>query len=148
MRFSLRTMTSGARTGGLSESQVMLGNILSHSSVAADKKEALNYYSAAIAALTQADTRHNPSASQMMWLGIAYLGTGDTENAESCLQTAMFLETRVFYLGMVNLWLGKVADVRGERALAREYYEKVLAGSSAAYHQEEARLLLQRPYRR
>ena len=145
--FSLVVTGRGA-TGGLLESQAMLGNILSHSSDPADKSEALNMYNAVMAALSRQDNRHNPSASQMMWLGIAYLGIGDTDNAEDYLQTALFLETRVFYQGMINLWLGKVADVRGERTVARDYYQRVLAGASAHYHQEEARSLLERPYRR
>jgi tetratricopeptide (TPR) repeat protein len=143
-----QVVKSGGQTGGMLEAQVMLGNILAHSAVAADKTEAITQYNSVVAALTQQDTRHNPSASQMMWLGIAYLGLGDTQNAEDYLQTAQFLETRMFYQGMINLWLGKVADVRGERAVARDYYQKVLAGQSAQYHQEEARLLLKRPYKR
>jgi hypothetical protein len=60
----------------------------------------------------------------------------------------LFLETRPFYQGMIKLWLGKVADIRGERRVARDYYQQVLAGASAHYHQEEARRLIDRPYRR
>jgi tetratricopeptide (TPR) repeat protein len=147
-KFFSQVVSAGGPTGGLLESQTMLGNLLSRSSDPADKKEALNLYNAVVGTLSRQDNRHNPSASQLMWLGIAYLGIGDTDNAENYLQTAMFLETRVFYHGMINLWLGKVADVRGERDVARDYYQRVLDGASAQYHQEEARLLLERPYRR
>lgn len=147
-RLFAEVILSGASQGGLMESQVMLGQILLRSGVAADKAEALNNFNSVIASLSRQDTRHNPSSSQMMWLGIAYAGKGDTGSAEDYLQTALFLETRPFYQGMIDLWLGKVADMRGERAVARDYYQKVLAGSSAHYHQEEARLLLLRPYRR
>ena len=146
-RLFTEVIQSGALQGGLVESQVMLGQILLRSGVAADKTEALNNFNSVVANLSRQDSRHNPSSSQMMWLGIAYAGKGDTGSAEDYLQTALFLETRPFYLGMINLWLGKVADMRGERAVARDYYQKVLAGSSAYYHQEEARLLLLRPYR-
>ena len=139
---------SGGPSGGMIESQVMLANLLAASGAKADKSEALNHYGAVVATLSRQDQRHNPSVSQAMWLGIAYLGTGDTGNAEDYLQTALFLETRPFYQGMILLWLGKVADVRGERAVARDYYLKVQAGASAHYHQEEARRLLDRPYRR
>jgi tetratricopeptide (TPR) repeat protein len=143
-----QVIQSGAPSGGMIESQVMLAGLLNASGSEADKREALNHYSSVVATLARQDQRHNPSVSQAMWLGIAYLGTGDTGNAEDFLQTALFLETRPFYQGMILLWLGKVADVRGERQLARDYYEKVLAGASADYHQEEARRLLERPYRR
>ena len=139
---------SGGQSGGMIEGQVMLANLLAATGAKADKSEALNNYNAVVATLSRQDQRHNPSASQSMWLGIAYLGTGDTGNAEDYLQTALFLETRPFYQGMILLWLGKVADVRGERSVARDYYQKVLAGASAHYYQEEARRLLDRPYRR
>jgi len=139
---------TGAPSGGMIESQVMLAGLLAVSGVESDKSDALNHYGSVVATLAREDQRHNPSVSQAMWLGIAYLGTGDTGNAEDYLQTALFLETRPFYQGMILLWLGKVADVRGERPLARDYYQKVLAGASAHYHQEEARRLLERPYRR
>jgi hypothetical protein len=48
---------------------------------------------------------------------------------------------------MINLWLGKVADVRGEHSVARDYYNAVLSGASAVYHQDEARKYLDTPYR-
>lgn len=147
-RLYASVIQSGAPSGGMIEGQVMLANLLMASGKAADKSEALGYYNAVVGALSRQDRQHNPSVSQEMWLGIAYLGTGDTGNAEDYLQTALFLETRPFYQGMILLWLGKVADVRGERRLARDYYQKVLASASAHYHQEEARRLIDRPYRR
>ncbi|MCX6834954.1 MAG: hypothetical protein NTW07_07450 [candidate division Zixibacteria bacterium] len=147
-RLYTSVIQSGAPSGGMIEGQVMLANLLMTSGKEADKSEALGYYNSVVGALSRQDRQHNPSVSQAMWLGIAYLGTGDTGNAEDYLQTALFLETRPFYQGMILLWLGKVADVRGERRIARDYYQKVLAGTSAHYHQEEARRLIERPYRR
>jgi len=139
---------SGTTYGGLIESQIMLANLIAESGDEEDQALATTHYNSVAGTLSRQDRRHNPSPSQAMWLGIAYLGIGDTGSAEDFLQTALFLETRVFYIGMINLWLGKVADERGERAVARDYYRRVLAGSSAHYHQEEARRLLQTPYRR
>jgi len=147
-RLYASVIQSGGQSGGMIEGQVMLGNLLMTSGTEADKSEALNYYNSVVATLSRQDRQHNPSVSQAMWLGIAYLGTGDTGNAEDYLQTALFLETRPFYQGMIKLWLGKVADIRGERRVARDYYQQVLAGASAHYHQEEARRLIDRPYRR
>ncbi|MEW5796718.1 MAG: hypothetical protein AB1772_10215 [Candidatus Zixiibacteriota bacterium] len=139
---------SGASSGGMVESQVMLGHLLLQTGAAADKSEALHHFNSVVSSLSRQDRRHNPSASQLMWLGIAYAGLGDTGNADDYLRTALFLETRPFYQGMIRLWLGKVAEARGERAVARDYYQQVIAGSSAYYHQEEARRLLERPARR
>jgi uncharacterized protein HemY len=90
---------------------------------------------------------HRASPTAYLWLGIAFLGLGDTGLAAERLRTALFLETRPFYLGMINLWLGKVADALGDRAAARDSYGKVLMLPSADYHQKEARKYLDDPYR-
>ena len=74
------------------------------------------------------------------------MGTGDTGAAGDHLNTALYLEVRPFYRGMINLWLGKLADMLGQREAAREYYGLVISGASAAYHQAEARALLEKPY--
>ncbi|MDX9856588.1 MAG: hypothetical protein RBT76_02235 [candidate division Zixibacteria bacterium] len=86
------------------------------------------------------------SAASYLWAGIAYLGLEDTGTAWDYLQVAQLLESRPFYQGMIHLWLGKVADVRGEHDVAREYYGRVLSLASSDYHQKEARALLKGPY--
>lgn len=146
-QFFSSIITGSTDAGGMVESKVMLAMLMIGSKDEADRALSLTYLNSVVATLTRQDRRHNPSSSQAMWLGIAYLGLNDTGNAEDQLQTAMFLETRAFYTGMISLWLGKVADVRGERAVARDYYQRVLAGAAAHYHQEEARRLLDTPYR-
>jgi len=137
----------GGAQGGLIESRIMLAYLLTTSGSEDDQAMAVTHYNAVAGIMTSQDTRHNPSPSQSMWFGIAYLGMGDTGSAEEYLQTALFLETREFYIGMINLWLGKVAAARGEPAVARDYFQRVLAGSSAHYHQEEARRLLEGSHR-
>ena len=134
---------SGGAHGGLIESRIMLAHLLAASGSEDDQAMAVSHYNEVAGIMASQDTRHNPSPSQSMWFGIAYLGMGDTGSAQEFLQTALFLETREFYIGMINLWLGKVAAARGEPAVARDYYQRVLAGSSAHYHQEEARRLLE-----
>jgi Tfp pilus assembly protein PilF len=142
-----RTVLEDPAGAGMVEAQIMLANILARSDNDMERADATTFYHAVVGTLSRQDQRHNPSSSLMMWLGIAYLGLDDIGLAQDYLQTALFLETRSFYEGMINLWLGKVADVRGERTVARDYYQRVLAGSSAHYHQEEARRLLKTPYR-
>jgi hypothetical protein len=73
-----------------------------------------------------------------LWTGIALVGLDDADNAYDQLNQALFLESRPFYKGMINLWLGKAADLRGKRDLARVHFSDVISGASAAYHQEEA----------
>ena len=130
------------------ESQLTLAELLRFSGNEQDRQSAEAFCREAVAALSSQDQRHNPSAAQAMWLGIAYLGIDDTGNADDFLRTALYLETRPFYKGLTYLWLGKVADIRGERTLAKDYYSNVLSGASAKYHQEEARRWLQTAYRR
>ena len=78
-----------------------------------------------------------------MWLGISYLGLDDTGNAYDALSLAEYMETRAFYRGMIELWLGKVADRIGERDVARKYYRSVIDGKSAQFHREEAERLME-----
>ncbi len=144
-----RTLLSGlvaVNKGVGVESRVMLGNILMRSKIAVDRKAALGYFNDAIALANSRLKPGQPAPSDQMWSGIAYLGLGDTASANAYLQTAQFIETRPFYLGMISLWLGKCADIRGERKLARDYYGQVLAQASADYHQREAREYLEKAY--
>ena len=134
-------------SGTQTESRVMLGYILLHSEDEALQAQATTYFSEVINSLSAQSARHNPSPSQFMWLGICYLGVGDTGSAQDHLQTALFLETRPFYQGMIELWLGKTADVRGEHDVAREHYQSVLTLPAAVYHQNEAREFMETPYR-
>ncbi len=129
------------------ETRIMLANLLSSSKDSVDKALAVTYYNEAIRMFEQELQVHQASPTAYLWLGVAFLGLGDTGNASDYLQTALFLETRPFYIGMINLWLGKVADVLQDRTAAQRFYEQVLALPSAHYHQEEAKKYLDTPYR-
>jgi Flp pilus assembly protein TadD len=128
------------------EAQVMLANLQMRSDDPDEKAAGFENYTKAAAMLGQAMRSHNPSSQQQLWHGIAQLGLGEMDVAWNLLQTAMYLETRPFYLGFINLWLGKAADIRGDRAIARQYYGAVLSEASADYHQKEARRYLEEPY--
>lgn len=97
----------------------------------------------------------NPmEASAYLWLAWSNLiearqGTGSgtaLQTAEELLQVVHLIESRTFYLGMLFLLEGKLADLRQDRETAREWYGRVLSNASAAYHQEEATALLETPY--
>jgi len=62
------------------------------------------------------------------------------------LEAAHLIENRAFYLGMLYLLEGKLADMRQDRRAARDWYGRVLSNASAAYHQQEAAMLLNTPY--
>jgi len=128
------------------ESRIFLADLLARFGSAADQAKATDYYNEVVTMLGETTLGHAPSPARRMWNGIAYLGLGDTGAASDYLQMALYLETRPFYLGMINLWLGKLADIRGERDVARQHYGAVVMSPSADYHQKEAQKYLEAPY--
>jgi len=130
----------GAQAQG--ETRIYLANLLKDSQDKAQQKKATQYYQEAISMFKQALQANNASASAYMWIGIAYLGLDDVDNATNYLHTAEFIETRPFYLGMINLWLGKTYEKAGDKKKAKEFFGKVLSLPSADYNQREAKLYL------
>ncbi|MCH7691452.1 MAG: hypothetical protein IIA17_10470 [candidate division Zixibacteria bacterium] len=130
------------------ECRVMLGDILKDSDKAEDTMQARDYFTVALSIFSQQQQTNPALATPYMWSGIALIGLGDAENARDQLELALFLESRPFYIGMINLWLGKTADISNNRQTAEDYYSQVLSAESASYHQDEARRLLEKPFRR
>ncbi|MFH1687577.1 MAG: tetratricopeptide repeat protein [bacterium] len=98
-------------------------------------------------ALLQPSLQLQPSAAALhLWLGMAQLEHGRPDEARAYLETALFLESRPFYIGLIHLWLGKLADVVGNRELALEHYSAVSGGATADYHQREARRYIEKPF--
>jgi len=128
------------------ESRIFLANLLMESDDEIDRSLATDYFHEVVAILGRTATMDSPSSQQQLWNGIAHLGLEDTGTAYDYLQTALYLEMRPFYQGMINLWLGKLADVRGERDVARHHYGEVVSQPSADYHQKEAHRYLETPY--
>ena len=128
------------------ESRTMLGHILRKSKNANDKLEAHNYLTVAISIFSQQIQADQAVPNPYLWTGIALMGLNDADNAYEQLNQALFLESRPFYVGMINLWMGKAADLRRKRALAREHFSEVMAVESAAYHRDEAQKYLDKAY--
>ena len=129
------------------ENRIVLSTILLSTKDSADRKAATGYCQQAINTLQSQVSEQSINSMSMAWIGVGYVCLGDMTNAQDFLNLADLLETRPFYQGMIWLWLGKAADLRKERELARQYYGQVLGIASAAYHQQEARLLLDHPFR-
>ena len=130
------------------EARIMLAELLRSTGNAQDKAKAMTYYNDALSIYQQQASKGEPMPTAELWMGIASLGLDDTGNAFNFLELANFLETRPFYLGMINLWLGKLADIRGDHVTAKNHYGVVLAQPSADYHQREARKYIENPYTR
>ena len=135
-------------SGGLlvGEARTMLGQILQHSDKAADRQEAQNNFTLAISYFNQQIESEPAVPNPYMWTGIALVGLKDMSNAYDQLKQALFLESRPFYIGMINLWMGKAADLQNKRELAKKHYAEVLATASAVYHQKEAKMYLEKKY--
>ncbi len=130
------------------EARIMLAELLRATGNDTDKSKAMTYYNDALSIYQQQASRGEPMPTAQLWMGVASLGLDDTGNAFNFLELANFLETRPFYLGMINLWLGKLADIRGDHETAKSYYGVVLSLPSADYHQREARKYIENPYTR
>jgi len=141
------TITGGPGSQVQVEGRIMLGMILNAKVNSDEKEKGALYLSEALTSLNQTLSANNSSPSSQMWAGIASLELGHVNQALDYLNVAYFLETRPFYLGMINLWLGKISDLNGDRQGARNYYGQVLALPSADYHQREARTLLESAYK-
>ncbi|MCK4573897.1 MAG: hypothetical protein KAU36_05975 [candidate division Zixibacteria bacterium] len=124
------------------ETRVVLANIYKTSDDKNKRELAERYYREAMSGFQQTLQVHSSSPSLYMWLGIAQFGLDDPEAAVRDFETALFLETRPFYLGMINLWQGKAYLAAGHEAQARECFSAVLNQASADYHQREARQFL------
>ncbi len=141
-----QVVTESAGGGAQAESRVLLGTILLGSDDAALRQQATGHFKAAQGIINSVLGAEPSRADLYMWNGISYAGTGDIEVAREYLQIGYFLETRPYYLGMINLWLGKVADLENDHETAREYYANVISLPAAAYHQDEAKRLIENPF--
>jgi len=127
------------------ETRIFLAQILEKSGDSTDVRVAAGLYQQAISMYERTLQVQRSSATQYMWLGIAWLGLDDAAAAIDYLRIADFLETRPYYSGMIHLWLAKAYLRSGMEADARAHFAKVLATASADYHQREARTYLEQP---
>lgn len=144
-QFSSIVNDRSIRTAAL-ESYIFLGFLLKHTQDEGAQSRASQLFAEVIESLRTVGPGQRTNAQRPMWLGAAFLGQDDTGNAVEALRLARFLDSRPFNRGMVELWLGKTADIRGEPEVAREHYGNVISTASAYYHQEEARRYLENPY--
>jgi tetratricopeptide (TPR) repeat protein len=136
-------ITGGKGALAQSEIRILLAEILEKSNDSSDREKAREYYQTAADISQQTLSIRRSSATDYLWLAMALLGLDETEGATEYLQVAEFLETRPFYTGMINLWLGKAYAQSGKKQQARDHLAKVLAVAAADYHQREAQKYLE-----
>jgi tetratricopeptide (TPR) repeat protein len=100
-----------------------------------------------------ADSRPRMFGEEALWLvkrGTALLAIGRKEAAEADLKRALTLESRKWVTGRAHAELGKLADLRGDRATARREFERALALATEdndPIGAEAAQEWVSRPYR-
>jgi tetratricopeptide (TPR) repeat protein len=101
-----------------------------------------------------ADTRPRMFGEEALWLvkrATAHVSLGRTELAETDLKRALGLESRKWVTGRAHAELGKLADLRGDRARAQREFERAVALATEdndPIGAETAERWVSRPYRR
>ncbi len=136
-----------SQSAGYVEARCLLGFLMLHKGLGQTDEKVLTLFTEVVQRLQAKMQSSEPSPYIAIWLGVGYVGLGDPLVAEDYFRLASVLETRPFYQAMLSLWRGKAADLNGDRAEAVDFYNRVLALPSASYHQQEARRLLESPYK-
>jgi tetratricopeptide (TPR) repeat protein len=71
-------------------------------------------------------TKGTAYAFPYLKIGEAYLSLGAIDSSFVPLKTAEFLEDRPAYLGRIFLKLGEAYELKGDKKLAKDYYQQVL----------------------
>ena len=114
--------------------------------------EAEHMLTEGIARMT-ADSRPRMFGEEALWLmkrGTARMALRQHETAEPDLRRALGLEARKWVTGRTHAELGKLADVRGNRAAAKQHFERAVALANEdndAIGAEAAERWVSRPYR-
>jgi tetratricopeptide (TPR) repeat protein len=101
----------------------------------------------------QADNRPRMFGEEALWLvkrGTARLAIGRADSAEADLKRALALQSRKWVTGRAHAELGKLADLRGDRAAARRQFERAVALATEdndPIGAEAAERWVARPYR-
>lgn len=104
-------------------------------------------------AMLAADSRPRMFGEEALWRyqrGAALVALRRNEAAERDLRAALGLEARDWVRGRLRLELGKLADLAGDRARARDSYREGAAfcrGDNDGWAASEAARLLDKPYR-
>ncbi|MEK7774857.1 MAG: hypothetical protein AAB305_03115 [Candidatus Zixiibacteriota bacterium] len=135
-----------AEGSSMYESQIQLAEILKQSNNVEDRRQARELFQKGVNGFLAQLQTNMASPSARLWLGAGYLGLGDSPTAGDFLTSALMLESRPFYQGLIYLYMGKVSDHLGDHEGARGWYGRVLNILSADYHQREAKWLMDHPW--
>ncbi len=136
-----------SQSAGYVEARCLLGFLMLDKGLKQSDEKVLTLFTQVVQRLQSRMKSSQPSPYVALWLGVGHMGLGDPLVADDYFRLATVLETRPFYKAMLSLWRGKAADLKGERTTAVDFYNRVLALPAASYHQQEARRLLESPYK-
>jgi tetratricopeptide (TPR) repeat protein len=95
----------------------------------------------------QALNSEQSTPSMYVWYGIVLVAQGEYALGERALHSAALLEVRPFYRAMAYIWLGKCADLQGNRETAKLYYSQVATLNAGVYQKREAEQLMIRAFK-
>ncbi len=111
-----------------------------------DSSSADSYFNDALYWAQQLIEQSNDDPTPRFWAGMALFGLGDLNEAKAYLETALFLETRTFYIGDILMTLGKIADLQNDRQRALGFYQQALNEPISVHVHELCTLYTQKPF--
>ncbi len=105
-----------------------------------------SYYQRALDMGKQLAAAYNNNPLHHLRTGRAALRLGSLEVAQEYLNTALFLEERMFYIGQILLASAQVADLRKDRKEAIALYKELLTLPTAYADRQQAQAYLKKPY--
>jgi len=69
------------------------------------------------------------------------------QDAETELKIALFVENRPYYLGLANLALGRLHDLKGDRQSAKTFYNQAVELNSGEYISALANNYIKSPFK-
>jgi tetratricopeptide (TPR) repeat protein len=111
-----------------------------------DSAMAEQYFSDAYYWAQELMSQSSDDPTSRFWAGMALFGLGDLNEALTYLETALFLETRSFYLGDILLTLGKINDLQGNRERALAFYREAINAPISVHNHELCTRYTKQPY--
>ncbi|MEW5924853.1 MAG: tetratricopeptide repeat protein [Candidatus Zixiibacteriota bacterium] len=133
---------------GKMEFMLFLGEMYGSGGKNYDSARADGYYSDALIWAREMIPQAPEDPIFRLRAGLALMGLGQYDEARQYLELCSFIELRTFYLGLIKLSLGKLADLQGNHAEAIEHYRDALSVPLAEYHRKLCEQYIEKPFKR
>ncbi|PKK84209.1 MAG: hypothetical protein CVT49_04375 [candidate division Zixibacteria bacterium HGW-Zixibacteria-1] len=131
---------------GKIEIMLFLGDMYGASGTYHDSAKAEGYYSDALIWSREMIPKAPEDPIFRLRAGLALMGLGEYDEARQYLELCDFIELRAYYLGLIKLNLGELADLQGNHAKAIESYRDALSVPLADYYRKLCEQYIEKPY--